>query len=221
MLKTYPWIFELFIWLIPTVTAISWREATKVRLCKLRGDATASMVGLGSFMSFKNLDPIGSAIAPILMIFRHKEFIYAWAKSSTIRVGFLKRGRSDVIFIVTLGMLSNLALAFGWVGVAFLGKMLGNNEASSFLLAIADAGIKINLLLTVVHLIPLPPMDISLIIREYLPRYTKGFYKMFDPIGHYVIYLAIFFQTPFTVVFLNPLLNSIEANLLQIVGVSL
>lgn len=221
MLQTYPWIYELFIWLIPTLTAVSWREAIKVRLCKLRGDSTAHMVGLGSFSISKNLDPIGSALAPIIMILRHKDFIYAWARASSLRVGYLKRGRTDVILIVLLTIASNFVMALGWVGIGYLGKLIGNTETSSFLLAIADAGIKINLMLTVVHLIPLPPMDVSIVVREFLPRYIKSFYKLFDPIGHYIIYAAILFQTPFITMFLTPLLNTIEGNLLAWVGIVL
>ena len=155
------------------------------------------------------------------MILRHKDFIYAWAKASPVRIGYLKRGKADVFFIILLTIASNFVMALGWVGVGYLGSLVNHSNTSSFLLSIADAGIKINLLLTVVHLIPLPPMDSSIIIREYMPRYLKSFYKLFDPIGHYIIYAAILFQTPFITMFLAPMLNTAETNLLSWVGVVL
>ncbi len=221
MENTYPWIFELLAWLVPTFTAISWREAIKVRLCNLRGDSTAHMVGLGSFSLSKHLDPIGSALAPLLMILRHKEYIYAWARASEIRSNFLKNGRYDVLLIVSCAILSNLMMACGWIGIIQIGKLMGNHAAASFLITSAEAGVKINLLLTIVHLIPLPPMDISLIVREYLPRYIKGFYRLFDPIGHFLIFAAIFFQTPFQTLFLEPAVHSLNTNLLQLLGLTL
>ena len=75
MTSAYPWFFQLLTWIIPVITAVSWRECAKVIISDHRGDSTANMIGLGSFSSFKNLDPIGSAISPLLLALRHKSFV--------------------------------------------------------------------------------------------------------------------------------------------------
>ena len=196
MVGAYPWFFELLTWLIPIITAVSWRETVKVIVSSYRGDSTASMIGLGSFKSLKNLDPIGSAIAPLILVLRHKGFVYAWARGSDLRVNFLNRGKIDVILVILSGLLFNYIMAITW---AYIGKLSFFLEASyqsiaKVLLVSAKNGIQINLILVIMHLLPLPPLDMSYLIRSFLPRYIKALYISLDHVGHYVIFVLIFFR---------------------------
>lgn len=194
MLSDYQWFIELLFWMPPTILAISWRESVKTWLCNYRGDSSAKRSGNLSF-SLNNLDPTGSAIAPILLILSHS-YVYAWAKPTDIRHTFLKGKQSDVIIIVCLGLLSNFVMAMGWSLIAMIGKTQTHLHPmlAKLLIVSGQAGIQINILLIAVHLIPLPPLDMSYVVRAFLPRYARSTYTLLDYIGHYIVFGLFLFD---------------------------
>ncbi|MCP8352008.1 site-2 protease family protein [Candidatus Synchoanobacter obligatus] len=220
MTSTYPWIINIFVWFLPVLTAISWREAIKAWVCHYRGDSTAKMAGLGSFSLMKNLDPIGSALAPFVLIIRHIGFIYAWAKPLDIRPNYLNRGTFDVGLIVFAGIASNFIMAIGWAWIGYIGQhFILNPNAAKYVTMAGKSGVSINLLLFLIHMIPLPPLDMSQLVRFYLPRYIKAFYITVDSIGHYLIFVIIFLKLEEP--YLMPIMKALTDYLYSIVGFSL
>lgn len=194
MLAHYRWFFELLIWLPPTLMAISWRESIKAWVCHLRGDPTIKSVGATSF-SMNNLDPLGSAFAPVLLIIGHSS-VYGWAHATKIRSNFLKLGQTDVILAVCAGFLANFVMAVAWAELANIAAYLEKQapHLSEVLLIASQAGVQINATLIAIHLLPLPPLDMSYIIRSYLPRYPKAWYTYADPVGQPLIFLLFLFN---------------------------
>jgi Zn-dependent protease len=196
--------------------AISWRESAKALACHYRGDPSIKSIGKTSF-AMSNLDPIGSLLAPVLLILR-QNYVYGWTESTVIRKNFLKGGQTDVIGVVCIGFLANLAMAIGWLWMAKLALGLERSlpTVSEFLLIAAEAGVQINILLICIHLIPLPPLDMSYVVRGLLPRYPKALYTQFDPIGHYIITLLLLFKVAQP--YIKPLYELLSGELQMMVG---
>lgn len=202
MISHYHWFFELLLWIPPTLIAISWRETVKAWVCHYRGDPTIQSVG-GTSFGFKNLDPIGSALAPVLLIIG-RTTVYGWANPTEIRPNFLNRGNVDAALAVSAGLLTNFVMAVVWSKASIFATSLAKSspELSESLLVISQAGIQINVMLIAVHLFPLPPLDMSYIVRGYLPRYPKAWYTYLDPVGQPVVLLLFLFKiAPF---YVNP-----------------
>lgn len=194
MVMHYKWFTDLLIWMVPTLLAVSWRETAKAWVCHLRGDPSVKAAG-GTSLALSNLDPVGSALAPVLLILGHNT-VYGWARTTEIRPNFLKRGQTDAVLAVCAGFLTNLIMAIVWVKVGVIAKTFTTSHPTiaEILLIAAKAGLQVNVILISVHLIPLPPMDMSYILRGTMPRYTKAWYTYIDPIGHHVVFLLFLFK---------------------------
>lgn len=215
MIDTYRWFFLLFIWVIPTLTAVSWREAIKAHLSHFRGDSTAKMIGLGSFALHKNIHPIGSALSPLVLILKHND-IYAWANKVEVRSNFLKLGHIDTIIILSAAILFNFLFAAVWAWIAHFAALLPRGGLQHIIIESCNAGIKVNLVLFAIHLLPLPPLDMSNILREFLPRYPRSFYASIDYVGHYIIFFGLLFD--YGQKYLDPTLLFLEQTLSSMVG---
>lgn len=196
MFENPPWFIDLACWILPLLTAVSWREAIKTHACHYRGDTIAKMIGLGSFSLTKNLDAFGSALAPILLIIRNKGFVYGWAQSIEIRENFLNKGKFDVALIIIIALLSNFVMAAGWAFIGKLGLILKATapNVAFFLVQMGKNGIEINLMLIIAHLTPLPPMDSSYLVRSLLPQTLKMMYVNLDYVGQYLLFTVVFMK---------------------------
>ena len=152
MYEDYPWFFELLIWLLPILTAVSWREAVKAWVSHLRGDSTAKMLGYGSFSLIKNLHPFGSLVAPLILALRHN-FVYAWAKPVDIRSSYLDMGKWDVLIVVLCAIFSNFLMAIAWLMVTKSGAYIQHFGLANTLVSMGEAGVHINLLLCILHMV--------------------------------------------------------------------
>ena len=221
MFENPPWFIDLACWILPLLTAVSWREAIKTHACHYRGDTIAKMIGLGSFSLTKNLDAFGSALAPILLIIRNKGYVYGWAQGIEIRENFLNKGKFDVVLIILIALLSNFAMAAGWALVGKLGLILQATtpKVAFYLLQMGKNGIEINLMLIIAHLIPIPPMDTSYLVRSLLPQTLKMMYVTFDYVGQYILFTVIFIKLAHTELALA--MNYLQDLLFSLIGFSI
>lgn len=215
MVQSHLWFFKLLIWLIPVLTAISWREAVKAWVSHFRGDSTAKMFGLASFSLTKNLNPLGSALSPLLLILG-QDYVYGWVDKTDVRPRYLNRGLADTILVLMSAILFNLLFAAAWAYVGHGAKLYTSGTLMVTLIGMSKAGIHINLMLFIVHLIPLPPLDMSLIVREFFPRYPKAFYVSLDPIGHIVVFALL--ATQIALPFIEPIYNFVYSGLFNLLG---
>lgn len=194
MIYSQNWLFELILWVIPTFLAIRWRESAKAWACHFRGDSGPKMQGYTSLNPFKKLDPIGSIIAPFILILRQQP-VFAWAHRFEVRASFMKNGLSDVILVVAAGILSNLAMAIAWHWIGhFNDQLIGIKFLHDIINYMVIDGVHINCILMVIHLIPIAPLDASAIISNMLPKFLKSIYELTTHIGMYVITLLMLSQ---------------------------
>lgn len=197
MLIHYKWFYELLIWMPPTLLAISWREAVKAWVYNWREHSTSNRPLKASF-DFTNLDPIGSAIAPVLLILAHS-YVYGWAKPADIRANNLKKGIWDVALILFAAFAANFLMAAGWAWVAKFALHLSktNPHLSEALFIASEAGVQVNILLISIHLLPLPPLDMSYLVRVKLgkySRYAESWYTYIDPVGQIALFILLLFK---------------------------
>jgi Zn-dependent protease len=87
--------------------------------------------------------------------------------------------------VALAGPLANLVMAFLWMLSYFVLQSVGINE--EFFLEMAEAGVKINLILFAFNLFPLPPLDGGRIVTSILPnRYAFRFARI-EPYGFFIV----------------------------------
>jgi len=127
------------------------------------GDDTARLQGRVSLNPVVHIDPIGTVLLPLLMIFMPGagKFLIGWAKPVPVNPYNLNQPKRDDILVTMAGPAMNLLLAFGLVALAKAGLIFHSVPVADFFVQAAG----LSLVLCFFNLIPVPPLDGSHILR--------------------------------------------------------
>lgn len=146
------------------------------------GDNTAKSKGRLSFNPIKHIDPFGTVILPLLLIFIGGP-VFGYAKPVPYNPHNFKDPRKGDLIVGLAGPFANLLLAcFGSVLMFALQGFFapGANEVFLYFYALfLPTFILINLYLMFFNLLPIPPLDGSSIFAFFLPvKYLPAYYRI-------------------------------------------
>ena len=201
---------------IPILFAITLHEAAHGYVARHFGDNTAYLQGRISLNPIRHIDMVGTVLLPLLTLVLGG-VLFGWAKPVPVNFGALRNPKKDMLWVALAGPASNLAMALGW---ALLYKMAFSNPDSYFaepMLDMAVIGIKINVVLMVLNLLPLPPLDGGRVAVSLLPHRQAWQLSKIEPYGMYIlIFMAI---TPVLGWLLFPVVRVVENLLSILVGI--
>ncbi len=178
-------IQTIAIYALPVIFAITMHEAAHAYAAKYFGDLTAYSQGRMSLNPVRHIDPIGTILIPLALALLHSPFIFGYAKPVPVDFSRLRNPKKQMAWVALAGPLANLVMAFLWMLSYFVLQSAGIAEV--FFLEVADAGVKINLILFAFNLFPLPPLDGGLIMTSILPsRYAFRFARI-EPYGFFIV----------------------------------
>ena len=128
------------------------------------GDDTAQRQGRVSLNPIAHIDPIGTVLMPLLMIFMSpniSRFMIGWAKPVPVDLDNLGSRNRDDILITMAGPGMNLVLAVALVALARVGLLIHLESMADLCVRFAS----LSLLLCFFNLIPIPPLDGSRVMR--------------------------------------------------------
>lgn len=194
-------ISTLIVAILPLLFAITLHEAAHGYIaCKL-GDKTALMLGRVSLNPIRHIDPIGTIVVPLVMLFLSTGFIFGWAKPVPVTWQNLKNPRRDMALVAAAGPASNLLMAILWAAIAKIGYFLlgtwdhlyWGRVTALFLTKAGQFGILINILLLVLNLLPIPPLDGSRVVSALLPPRLAARYDLIEPYGFWILIALLLF----------------------------
>lgn len=160
------------------------------------GDPTARLRGRISLNPVVHVDPIGTLLLP-LVAYASGAPIIGWAKPVPVNVARLPRGRRDFLLVAAAGPASNLILA---VGAAVLLRTLvlpdvpaiaGATLVGEPLRLAAGWMLRLNILLAVFNMIPIPPLDGGNVLAGLLPDSLAAPFDRLRPFGFPALYLLL------------------------------
>ena len=162
------------------------------------GDPTARLAGRLTLNPLKHIDPYMSVLLPLLLIISGSPVIFGAAKPVPVDPFNLKEGRKDIALVSLAGPLTNVVLAI--IG-AFLIKAIyffihipsENIKPEIFVLFILGIIVRLNLLLAIFNLIPIPPLDGSKVFALILPEKEARVYLSISGIGIFIIFFLLLF----------------------------
>ncbi|MCZ6448363.1 MAG: site-2 protease family protein [Alphaproteobacteria bacterium] len=184
-------IYIASVWILPLVLAITLHEAAHGYVALRFGDDTALMAGRVTLNPLKHVDLWGTIIIPGLLIFARAPLLFGYAKPVPVDFGRLGNPRRDMIWVAGAGPAMNLFLA---VISALLIHGVGLLPAPA-LGWVADNlinSLRINVLLAVFNLLPLPPLDGGRIAVGLLPDSLARPLSRVEPFGIFILIGALF-----------------------------
>ncbi len=149
------------------------------------GDPTARYSGRLTLNPLAHLDPVGSVIMPLLLLFLKSPVIFGWAKPVPINYWNLRNPKRDMLLVGLAGPISNFAIAI------ILSLLLKLNLSWGLSSLLVNA-ILINLVFGVFNLIPIPPLDGSRVVAAALPNRYLEPYRHLDRYGVVIIFVLLY-----------------------------
>ncbi len=209
----------LAVWAMPVLFAITVHEYAHGYVARQLGDDTATRMGRLSLNPLRHIDPIGTLLVPMLLMFAGG-FIFGWAKPVPIDPRRLKSPKHDMAWVAIAGPVSNLIMAFGWAVLLRLNPLFAVIPgAGDYLIYVCSAGITINAVLLALNLLPIPPLDGGRVMVGILPMRAARLLAQIEPFG--LVIIIVLLMTGLFAQFLIPAVNLLRTLLLTVVGVSL
>ena len=179
-------IQNVAIYALPVIFAITLHEAAHGYVAKHFGDLTAYTQGRISLNPIRHIDPVGTILLPVLTLLLGG-ILFGWAKPVPVNFAALRRPKQDMLWVALAGPGANLFMALLWALVIKLGLSLPQNDLARPMILMGEAGIKINVILMVLNLLPLPPLDGGRIAASLLPHRIAHIFAKIEPYGFMIL----------------------------------
>ena len=158
------------------------------------GDPTAKLLGRLTLDPRPHIDPIMSIALPLILILSGSPVIFGAAKPVPVDGFNLRDGRKDVAIVSLAGPATNFLIA-GITALAI--KLLLILPLDPSIAAILNwlllTIVRINLLLGIFNLIPIPPLDGSKVFALLLPERQAATYLSIGSIGIFILFFFLMF----------------------------
>jgi Zn-dependent protease len=185
-------IFFAFIVLLFSLTV---HETAHAWTADRLGDPTARLLGRVSLNPVVHADPVGTLLFPLIALVTGAPLI-GWAKPVPVNTRRLARPRRDYVLVAAAGPGSNLVLAVSaallLMGLPVSPQTLGEANVSVPVATILSEAIRVNVLLAVFNMIPIPPLDGGNVLIGLLPRQLALVFHSLRPYGFVLLYVLMF-----------------------------
>jgi len=228
VLKIFQYVILLF--------ALSLHEAAHAWMASRLGDQTARMLGRVTLNPIKHIDPFGTVLIPLAMLFLPGtgRLLFGWARPTPVNTRNFKRIVRDDILTTLAGPVSNIAAAVAsLIALIIVAKvtptgaivvkglamgmvdpsLMGSSPVIFPMVVLFYLSIVLNLFLAAFNLLPLPPLDGSHIIRHILPYNAL---RVYDSLGMISLILILFFGGPVVNLIVSPALYAFNQVLLAL-----
>ncbi|WP_163655092.1 site-2 protease family protein [Listeria sp. PSOL-1] len=199
----YP-LEELPYLIISLLIAFSFHEWAHALTALAFGDDTAKNEGRLSLNPFVHVDIIGLLMVVIAG--------FGWARPTPVNRFKLKHRRLGSVFISLAGPISNLLLAFIAVGVLVFITNGTDTTSGDALISFLYIFIRLNIVLFIFNLIPLPPLDGYQVVSEF---FTQRMKSRIQPLEQYAFLIFLILAlTPLYDITIGPIFNILVPSLL-------
>ncbi len=174
------------------ILSLSIHEAAHAWTADWLGDPTARHLGRLTLNPLAHIDWIGTVLFPLLAVLSGFPLL-GWAKPVPVDVRRLSAPRRDFALVAMAGPISNLVLAVAASVVlsAWLGSTDGfiGDSRGTALLALA---VRLNVLLAVFNMLPIPPLDGGNVLAGLVPEGLARVIDQLRPYGFLILYALLF-----------------------------
>jgi Zn-dependent protease len=179
-------LYDISVWILPLLVAITFHEAAHAFVAYKLGDNTAWQLGRVSFNPLKHIDPFGTVILPGLLLLSHSPFLFGYAKPVPVNFRNLNHPRLDMVWVALAGPVTNIVLAT-IVAFAYHGLPLVPADAAKWTVDNLQNAFRINIVLAIFNMMPIPPLDGGRVAVGLLPRVLAYPLSRLEPYGMLIL----------------------------------
>jgi len=179
-------LYDLSVWVLPLVIAITFHEAAHGFVAHRLGDNTAWQLGRVSFNPIRHIDPFGTLMLPAVLLLSHSPFLFGYAKPVPVNFRALRNPRIDMVLVAIAGPATNIALAlFAAAAFHILDYVPAN--AAQWLADNLKNALVINVILAIFNMMPIPPLDGGRVAVGLLPKPLALPLARLEPFGMLIL----------------------------------
>jgi Zn-dependent protease len=195
------YIANAALYAVPLLLGVITHEVAHGWVAEKLGDPTARLMGRITLNPLVHIDPIGTVLLPLTLLLVNSPFLFGWAKPVPVLFSNLRGGRRDMALVALSGPLTNFLMAAasalvyhliltgfqqGWIP-----EQSGLNRILEPVFLMARISVTFNLVLTVINLLPVPPLDGGRIMMGLLPYSWASRLEKLETYGMLIVLLLI------------------------------
>ena len=185
---------QVFIAFIVLLFSLTVHEMAHAWTADRLGDPTARLLGRVSLNPMVHADLIGTILFPLIAMTTGAPLI-GWAKPVPVNSRRLHHPQRDFVLVAAAGPASNLAMAIAAACVLSVlpvsPQTIGEANVSVPVAAILSQAMRLNVLLAVFNMIPIPPLDGGNVLAGVLPYRLAASFDRIRPYGFLLLYALI------------------------------
>ena len=172
------------------LASLTVHEAAHAWVADRRGDPTARLLGRVSLNPWVHIDIVGTIALPLIAMFSGFP-ILGWAKPVPVNISQLRHPKRDFMTVAAAGPASNLVMAF-LAAMVFRAVTSDDIVTLSGLQMVLLMAVRINVLLAVFNMLPIPPLDGGNVLAGLLPDSMGGVVNGLRQFGFLILYALMF-----------------------------
>ena len=178
--------YQLSVWVLPLIIAITFHEAAHGFVAHRLGDDTAYDLGRVSFNPIRHIDPFGTILLPGVLLLSHSPFLFGYAKPVPVRFANLRNPRIGMVLVALAGPATNIILAIAAAAGFHLLPLIPADYAQWIADNLKNM-LLINVVLAIFNMLPIPPLDGGRVAVGLLPRPLAIPLAALEPFGMLIL----------------------------------